>query len=81
VLFGGLTTVAAFLVISLLYPGKKARLFEYGVTNDRFVLAIEKTAKWNLKSLAGELKGAMSKRWIYELPVCRNRCPLYSCGL
>jgi hypothetical protein len=39
VLFGGLATVAAFLVRSRLRPGARRRVFE-GVTDDRFVLLL-----------------------------------------
>jgi hypothetical protein len=40
VLVGGLSTVAALLIISRLYPGKKPSLAHPGVTDDRFVVLI-----------------------------------------
>lgn len=43
VLFAGLSTVAAFLFVSRLWPGKKARLADPAVTDHRFVLVIEET--------------------------------------
>ena len=42
VLFGGLTTVAAFLLRTRLYPGKRAWLPTAGVTNDVFALVLRK---------------------------------------
>jgi Protein of unknown function (DUF3341) len=42
VLFGGLTTVAAFLLRARLYPGKRAWLPHAGVTNDVFALVLRK---------------------------------------
>lgn len=41
VLSAGLTTVLAFLVIGRLRPGKKPLLLAPGITDDRFVLAVE----------------------------------------
>jgi hypothetical protein len=41
VLFAGLGVVAAFLVRSRLYPGKRTRPIAPGVTNDRFALVFE----------------------------------------
>jgi hypothetical protein len=41
VLFAGLSTVAAFLFVSRLLPGRKASVLFPGVTNDRFALVIE----------------------------------------
>lgn len=43
VLFAGLGTVAAFLIVSRLRPGKQARLIHPRITNDRFALLIEET--------------------------------------
>lgn len=44
VLFGGLTTVAAFLLRARLFPGKRAWLPVAGVTDDAFALALRKPA-------------------------------------
>lgn len=44
VLFGGLATVAAFLLRARLYPGKRAWLPTAGVTNDVFALVLRKPA-------------------------------------
>ena len=41
VLCAGLATVFAFFLISRLRPGKRASLPAAGITNDRFVLAVE----------------------------------------
>lgn len=43
VLFAGLSTVAALLIVSHLWPGKQAALIHPRVTNDRFVLLIEES--------------------------------------
>ena len=43
VLFAGLSTVAAFLIVSRLRPGKPARPIHPRITNDRFALLIEET--------------------------------------
>jgi len=43
VLFAGLGTVGAFLLISRLRPGKHPKLIDPRVTNDRFALLIEET--------------------------------------
>ena len=43
VLSAGLSTVFAFLLVSRLWPGKRAALPAAGITNDRFVLAIEES--------------------------------------
>ena len=43
VLFAGLSTVAAFLIVSRLRPGKQARLIHPRITDDRFALLIEET--------------------------------------
>lgn len=40
VLLAGLSTVAAFLGVSRLYPGKKARIPDASITNDRFALIV-----------------------------------------
>jgi len=42
ILAGGLATVAALLVRSRLFPGRRARLAARGVTNDRFALLLRK---------------------------------------
>jgi hypothetical protein len=42
VLFGGLATVAAFLLRARLYPGKKPWLVAAGITNDTFALVLRK---------------------------------------
>jgi hypothetical protein len=42
VLFGGLATVAAFLLRARLYPGKKPWLPDPGVTNDTYALVLRK---------------------------------------
>src|SRR5262249_19196138 len=44
VLFGGLATVAAFLLRAKLYPGKRPWLPATGVTNDVFALVLRKPA-------------------------------------
>ncbi len=41
VLFAGLSTVAAFLLVARLWPGKPAAPPQAGVTNDRFLLVLE----------------------------------------
>ena len=43
VLFAGLGTVGAFLLVSRLRPGKQPKLIDPRVTNDRFALLIEQT--------------------------------------
>ncbi|MCP5115097.1 MAG: DUF3341 domain-containing protein, partial [bacterium] len=43
VLFAGVSTVAAFLFVSRLLPGRKATLTDPAVTDHRFVLVIEQT--------------------------------------
>jgi len=45
VLFGGLATVAAFLLRARLYPGKQAWLVNPGVTNDTFALVLRKPSE------------------------------------
>jgi len=45
VLFGGLATVAAFLLRARLYPGKKAWLVNPGITNDVFALVLRKPSE------------------------------------
>ncbi|HSA59132.1 MAG TPA: DUF3341 domain-containing protein [bacterium] len=42
VLIGGLSTVLAFFLRTRLRPGAKALLLEQGITNDRFVVVLEK---------------------------------------
>jgi len=44
VLFGGLATVAAFLLRAKLYPGKRPWLPATGITNDVFALILRKPA-------------------------------------
>jgi hypothetical protein len=43
VLFAGLFTVGAFLIVSRLRPGRQPKLMHPRVTNDRFALLIEET--------------------------------------
>ncbi|HWP85264.1 MAG TPA: DUF3341 domain-containing protein [Terriglobia bacterium] len=43
VLFAGISTVIAFLIVSKLYPGKQAQLISPRVTNDQFTLVFEHT--------------------------------------
>lgn len=43
VLFAGLATVAAFIVVARLRPGKQPKLIHPRVTNDRFALMLEET--------------------------------------
>ena len=43
VLFAGLGTVGAFLLVSRLRPGKQPKLIDPRITNDRFALLIEET--------------------------------------
>ncbi|MBV6430012.1 MAG: hypothetical protein IANPNBLG_00115 [Bryobacteraceae bacterium] len=43
VLFAGLFTVAALLMVSRLWPGRRAKLVHPRVTDDRFALIIEET--------------------------------------
>jgi mono/diheme cytochrome c family protein len=43
VLCAGLGVVAAFLAVSRLYPGKRARLVYPGVTDNRFVIVLEES--------------------------------------
>ena len=43
VLFAGLSTVLAFLMVSRLWPGKKAEIFHPAATDDRFALVLEET--------------------------------------
>ena len=45
VLFAGLSTAAGMFVVNGLYPGKKARLLIDGVTNDRFAIAFDPSAR------------------------------------
>jgi hypothetical protein len=42
VLFGGLATVAAFLLRAKLYPGKKPWLVHPGITNDTYAVVLRK---------------------------------------
>jgi len=41
VLFGGLGVLFTLLVRARLFPGKREQLFDPGITDDRFVLAVE----------------------------------------
>ena len=43
VLFAGLSTVFAFFLVSRLRPGRRARLIDPRITDDRFALVIEQT--------------------------------------
>ncbi len=43
VLFAGMSTVLAFLFVSGLRPGRKARMIDPSVTNHRFALVLEET--------------------------------------
>ncbi|HFB97826.1 MAG TPA: DUF3341 domain-containing protein [Bryobacterales bacterium] len=43
VLFAGVSTVFAFLLVSRLWPGKRAALADPRVTDDRFILVIDQT--------------------------------------
>ncbi|MCC6365276.1 MAG: DUF3341 domain-containing protein [Bryobacterales bacterium] len=43
VLFAGLFTVGALLIVSRLWPGKQAKLVHPQITNDRFALVIEES--------------------------------------
>ena len=43
VLFAGLSTVGAFLIVSRLRPGKEPKLVHLRVTDDRFALVLEET--------------------------------------
>jgi hypothetical protein len=47
VLFGGLTTVAAFLLRTKLFPGKKPWLPAAGVTDDVFALVLRKPSAYD----------------------------------
>ena len=42
VLIAGLSTVGAFFIKQRLYPGVKPNLFDLGITDNRFVIALEK---------------------------------------
>jgi len=43
VLFAGLSTVFAFFLVSRLWPGRRSRLIDPRITDDRFALVIEQT--------------------------------------
>ncbi len=43
VLFAGLATVGAFLLVARLRPGKQPKLIDPRITNDRFALLLEET--------------------------------------
>jgi hypothetical protein len=43
VLFAAVSAVIAFLAVCRLYPGKRVRLPEEGITDDRFALVLEQT--------------------------------------
>lgn len=43
VLFAGLSTVAAFFLVSRMWPGRRPALIDPRVTNDRFALVLEET--------------------------------------
>jgi hypothetical protein len=58
VLFAGLGTVGAFLLVSRLRPGKQPTLVDPRVTNDRFALLIEETdAAFDVGRVRALLKG------------------------
>ncbi len=45
VLFAGLSTVAAFLIRSRLFPGKKHKVIHSPITDDRFVILLAETGR------------------------------------
>jgi hypothetical protein len=55
VLLGAHTTVAAFLLMNKLYPGKQAVLIDPAQTEDKFIMAIEKN-KTNVDDVTALLK-------------------------
>jgi len=55
ILLGGLGVVAALFARCRLFPGKQARLPDAGVTDDRFVLAVENSRGDRPASELGEL--------------------------
>ncbi len=57
VLFAGLSTVAAFFGVSRLLPGRRAKLADPRVTNDRFALVLEETdAAFDVPQVAALLR-------------------------
>lgn len=57
VLFAGLSTVAAFFLVSRLLPGRRAKLVHPRVTNDRFALVLEETdAAFDVSEVTALLK-------------------------
>jgi hypothetical protein len=57
VLFAGIGTVLAFLLVSRLRPGKKPPVLYDGVTDDRFVLVLEETdASFDVERVRAMLK-------------------------
>jgi len=63
ILLGAHTTVAAFLLMNKLYPGKQAVIIDPGQTDDKFIMAIEKD-KTNVEDVTALLKenGAIEVR-------------------
>jgi hypothetical protein len=55
ILLGAHTTVAAFLFMNKLYPGKKPVIIDQGQTDDKFIMAIEKS-KTNVDDVTSLLK-------------------------
>lgn len=55
VLLGAHTTVAAFLLMNKLYPGKEPVIIDPGQTEDKFIMAIEKD-KANVEDVTALLK-------------------------
>jgi hypothetical protein len=57
VLFAGLSTVLAFFGMSRLWPGRKPRLLDPRVTNDRFALVLEQdNAAFDVDEVEGFLR-------------------------
>lgn len=64
VLIAGLSTVAAFFIRQKFYPGLKPNLFDLGITDNRFVIALEKSAAIDYAKVSHFLKeqGAIEVR-------------------
>lgn len=58
ILFGALTTVAAFLFVSNLFPTQEAKIMDIRQTDDHFILAIKSTEN----ALAPEIISAMLEK-------------------
>jgi len=56
ILFGALTTVAAFFAAAKIFPGKKAVLLDDRQTCHKFVLAIEESSAIDSAAVQGSLK-------------------------